>query len=179
MADAPRPVALGRSIEEELARAGAKLDHVAVAAPRIRELLPLYRDVLGGRFVLGGDNPRVGYRGLQLCYANGSKIELLEPLRGSAFLDSFFRRGGGVHHLAFEVADLDAIYGTLEASGHRLTGLHRDDPWRQEVFIHPKSAQGVLVQLVQVAAENEPDLPKTLDLVLAGRGMDGSGIPSP
>ncbi|TMR05679.1 hypothetical protein ETD86_52985 [Nonomuraea turkmeniaca] len=77
----------------------ATFDHTAVAAPRIRDLLPIYRDLLGGRHLGGGgDNRAAGYRTLQLSYANGSKAELMEPLTGSTFFDSFFQltRGRGV-----------------------------------------------------------------------------------
>src|SRR5205085_8797529 len=88
----------------------AVFDHVGVAAPRLRDLLPIYHDLLGGRFLQGGDNARVGYRALQLAYHDGTKIELLEPLDGSTFFDSFFRRtaGGGLHHVTFTVGDMPA-----------------------------------------------------------------------
>ncbi|MHB1468606.1 MAG: VOC family protein [Solirubrobacteraceae bacterium] len=88
---------------------GARFDHVAHAAPRISDLLPLYRDVLGGRFSSGAPNEQLGYRTLHLTYANGSKIELMEPLPGSAFLRSFFERNplGGLHHITFRVPSLD------------------------------------------------------------------------
>jgi methylmalonyl-CoA/ethylmalonyl-CoA epimerase len=80
----------------------AVFDHTAVAAPRIRDLLPIYLDLLGGTFVQGGDNPRVGYRALQLEYQSGGRIELMEPLLGSSFFDSFFaRKGSGLHHITF------------------------------------------------------------------------------
>ncbi|MFD0471365.1 hypothetical protein ACFQ0B_25900 [Nonomuraea thailandensis] len=66
-------------------------DHTAVAAPRIRDLLPIYRDLLGGRHLGGGgDNRIAGYRTFQLTYGNGNKVELMEPLAGSTFFDSFF-----------------------------------------------------------------------------------------
>ncbi len=67
----------------------ATFDHVAMAVPRIVDALPLYRDLLGGKFFTGGDNTRLGYRGVQLKYAGG-KVEILEPLAGSPFLETFF-----------------------------------------------------------------------------------------
>ncbi len=73
----PRPVpeAVSAAVPD-----GAVLDHVAVAALRIRDLLPIYHDLLGGRFLTGGDNRVVGYRAVHLGYDGGGKIELLEPL---------------------------------------------------------------------------------------------------
>lgn len=159
----------------------AHFDHAAVAAPRIRDLLPLYADILGGRIINGGDNTRVGYRALQLAYADGSKIELMEPLAGSTFFDAFFAsRGAGLHHVTFKVGDLDGALDRLRATGIPLTGLYRDDPLWQEVFIHPRDASGVLVQIAQAApgAWSDPgDL--TIEAVLAGHGDQGTGEPSP
>ena len=159
----------------------ARFDHAAIAAPRIRDLLPLYADILGGRIINGGDNTRVGYRALQLAYADGSKIELMEPLAGSTFFDAFFAsRGAGLHHVTFKVDNLDDALDRLRAAGIPLTGLYRDDPAWQEVFIHPRDASGVLVQIAQSvpgAWSNPGDL--TIDAVLAGRGEQGTGEPSP
>ncbi|MEV4368140.1 VOC family protein [Nonomuraea sp. NPDC049637] len=158
-------------------------DHTAVAAPRIRDLLPIYRDLLGGRHLGGGGDNRVsGYRTLQLTYSNGSKVELMEPLTGSTFFDSFFeltRGRGGVHHLNFHVGDMDAAVARLTARGYRLHGLNRADMRWQEVFLHPKEAHGVLIQLACPGLRDPDEARPTLAEVLAGRGRNGDGIPSP
>lgn len=158
-------------------------DHTAVAAPRIRDLLPIYRDLLGGRHLGGGgDNRSAGYRILQLTYANGGKVELMEPLAGSTFFDSFFeltRGRGGVHHLNFHVNDLDAAVARLTARGYRLHGLNQADSRWQEVFLHPKEAHGVLIQFAQPGSRDAGEVRSTLEEVLAGRGRNGNGIPSP
>ncbi len=129
----------------------AVFDHAAHAAPSIQDLLALYRDQLGGRFLYGGDNARVGYRGVVLGFEGGGKIELLEPLPGSSFLDSFFTRSplGGLHHLTFRVADLVDACARARSAGFVLIGENHDDPNWREVFVHPRAAQGVLVQFVQ------------------------------
>jgi methylmalonyl-CoA/ethylmalonyl-CoA epimerase len=160
---------------------GAVFDHVAMAARRIRDLLPLYQDVLGGQFYLGGDNVAVGYRGIQLRFADGGKIELLEPLAGSAFLDSFFRRSplGGLHHVTFTVPSLASALAVLRESGFSVHGESRADPTWQEVFIHPRQAHGALVQLAQPGPGHGPAVGLTLDDVLAGHGSRGTGVASP
>ena len=159
----------------------AVFDHVAVAGRRIRDLLPLYRDVLGGRFYLGGDNVKVGYRGLQLEYPGGGKVELLEPLEGSTFLDSFFRRHplGGQHHMTFVVQDMPSTIAALERLGYRMHGVSQDDPDWHEVFLHPREAGGTLLQLVRKGPSYGRATGYTLDDVLAGKGPNGSGRPSP
>ncbi|MEO3888255.1 VOC family protein [Nonomuraea sp. B5E05] len=167
----------------ELDGLDVSFDHTAVAAPRIRDLLPIYRDLLGGRHLGGGGDHRIaGYRTLQLTYANGGKVELMEPLSGSTFFDSFFeltRGRGGVHHLNFHVRDLDEAVARLTARGYRLHGLNTADPRWREVFLHPKEAHGVLIQLAQPGPRLPGDSRPTLEEVLSGRGRDGDGVPSP
>ncbi|HEY4026623.1 MAG TPA: VOC family protein [Candidatus Dormibacteraeota bacterium] len=163
---------------EPLDGLGAVFDHAAVAAPRMRDLLAVYHDLLGGRLLEGGDNPRVGFRAAQLGFPDGTKIELMEPLAGSTFFDSFFRRGGGLHHITFKVPDMELAVEELRRRGYRLTGLYLDDPEWQEVFLHPREAHGVLVQLAH-EGEHPPAPSMTLEDVLAGRGHGGTGVPSP
>lgn len=157
------------SDHEAFARAGAIFDHVAHAAHSISSLLPLYHDVLGGRFYNGGDNVRVGYRAVQLIYPDDSRIELLEPLPGSDFLDRFFARNpnGGLHHVTFMVGDLDAAIAAAREREFELVGEHRGNPAHEEVFIHPRSAAGTVVQLVG-GYRSDPEPGRTLEGVLAG-----------
>lgn len=160
---------------------GAVFDHVGLAAPRLRDLLPIYHDMLGGRLLQAGDNQRVGYRAVQLAFRDGTKIELMEPLQGSAFFDSFFLRtgGGGLHHVTFKVDDMPAAVETLRRRGYSLTGLYLDDISWQEVFLHPREAFGVLVQLAHEGAPFPQPPGLTLEQALAGGAQDGNGIPSP
>jgi methylmalonyl-CoA/ethylmalonyl-CoA epimerase len=159
----------------------AVFDHAAIAARRLRDLLPLYCDVLGGEFLAGDDNTRVGYRALQLRYPDGTRIELMEPLAGSTFFDKFFAgRGEGLHHITFKVPDIHAALAVLERHALPTFGVYLDDPNWQEVFLHPKNANGVLVQLAQGApAASWGGENQTLEKLLAGQGLNGNGIPSP
>ncbi len=161
----------------------AVFDHAAIAARRLRDLLPLYQDILGGEFLAGDDNTRVGYRALQLRYPDGSRIELMEPLTGSTFFDKFFAgRGEGLHHVTFKVPDIHAALAVLERHGVPTTGVYLDDPNWLEVFVHPKVANGVLVQIAQVGRStpvSEWGGGVSMDELLAGRGLNGNGVPSP
>lgn len=156
-----------------------RFDHVAVAAPRLRDLLPLYHGLLGGQVVVGGDNPMVGYRALQLAYQEDRRVELMEPLAGSTFFDRFFQRcgGGGMHHMTFLVPDIHAALRAVEGRGYTPASVFLDNPTWQEVFLHPKQASGTLIQLVQAAKGPRTSL--RIEDVLAGHGAGGTGIPSP
>lgn len=157
----------------------ARFDHVALAVPRIVDALPVYRDLLGGRFYTGGDNPRLGYRGVQLAFTGG-KVEILEPLVGSDFLDSFLRTRplGGLHHVTYIVEDLRSAVPEIERAGFAVHGEFTEDARWQEVFVHPKHANGVLLQFAQTGPGYGPD-DFDLDRVLEGHGNQGSGVPSP
>lgn len=157
----------------------ARFDHVALAVPRIVDALPIYRDLLGGQFFTGGDNPRLGYRGVQLAFPGG-KVEILEPLAGSDFLDSFLRTRplGGLHHVTYIVEDLRSAVTEVERAGFPVHGEFTEDARWQEVFVHPKRANGVLLQLAQTGPGYGADA-FGLDQVLAGHGNQGSGVESP
>jgi methylmalonyl-CoA/ethylmalonyl-CoA epimerase len=149
------PAAAGSQSAGDGPLEGAKFDHAAHAAPRVRDLLALYQDQLGGRFVYGGANDRVGYRALVLEFRGGGKVELMEPLPGSSFLDSFFARNprGGLHHLTFRVLDIDQSIDRALAAGFELIGVYLErEQWR-EAFVHPRAAHGALVQFVQAPSD--------------------------
>ena len=125
-----------------------RLDHVAVAVERLPDAWPRYVVELGGAWLAGGAT--VGFANAQLTYANGGKVELLEPHRVDE--DDFLRRfldrhGPGPHHLTFVTDDLEAALPSVEAAGYRPVGVHLDNPWWREAFLHPRQATGVVVQL--------------------------------
>jgi methylmalonyl-CoA/ethylmalonyl-CoA epimerase len=151
---------------------GAVFDHVAHAAPRIRDLLPIYQELLGGTFLRGGTHS-LGFRDVQLGYADGSKMELIEPTEGSTFLDSFFRRHpqGGLHHITFLVPDVRAAVAAAERAGCRVHGVSYERIRWQEAFLHPSTFHGALVQLAQPGGDYRHAHPEQrLDEVLDGRG---------
>jgi methylmalonyl-CoA/ethylmalonyl-CoA epimerase len=157
---------------------GATFDHFAVGTRRIRDALPLWRDTLGGEFAIGADNAEIGWRTVRLRLGDQQCVELIEPLRGSTFFDGFFRRhpSGGLHHVTFLVDDVEAAFARITARGYEPFGA--DGQWSQ-LFVHPRQAGGVLLQLMRRQAVSQPVAPPmTLAEVLAGRGYHGTGIAS-
>ena len=136
----------------DLASLGARFDHTAVAGPSLAPLVAFYRDVLGGVFSHGEVLP-IGAVVVTMVVGEG-RIELMAPTPGSTFFDRFLESTGGrggVHHLTFEVDDLDAAVAGLTARGITTFG-HVTDPdgiW-SEVFVHPRDNGGVLVQLARI-----------------------------
>lgn len=156
-----------------------ELDHYAVASKRIRDLIPLYVETLGGRFIGGGDNSRVGYRGVQFDFEHGGRVEILEPLRGSRFLDRFLLSGSGVHHVTFKVRDIERAISLLQDRNYGIVSMWTESKSWKEVFLSPRETNGLLIQIVE-AANYPPALDgMTLEDVLSGNGWEGNGIPSP
>jgi methylmalonyl-CoA/ethylmalonyl-CoA epimerase len=124
-----------------------ELDHVAVALHSIKPALKLYRDGLGGDYLMGGDQDT--WRWLQLRYPGGGKIELLEPL-GEGFLSKFLdSRGEGLHHITFKTDDIRAAISHLEELGYELVDARLDDPHWKEAFLRPSRSHGTLIQIAQ------------------------------
>lgn len=128
------------------------LDHVAVAVEQQSMAWPRYGGDLPSAWVGGGGTP--GFWSAQVQYANGMKVEVLEPyLEGqNDFLRRFLDRNGpGPHHLTFKVKDIVGAIALAEEAGYRPVGVDLASDFWKEAFLHPKDAPGVVVQLAQQA----------------------------
>jgi catechol 2,3-dioxygenase-like lactoylglutathione lyase family enzyme len=126
------------------------LDHVAVAAERVEELIPRYGHDLSGRWVSGGDAP--GFRAYQFGYDARTKVEALMP--AATEQDDFLRRfldrsGAGPHHLTYVVNDIRAAIAVVAEMGYRLVKVQLDQRGLEQAFIHPRDGLGVLIQFVR------------------------------
>ena len=127
------------------------LDHTALAVRSIREALRLYRDLLGGEPVEYDEMPQRSFRWLALRFPNGSALELLEPMGQAGFVQDFLeKRGEGVHHVTFLVADIRAAVARAREAGLRIVDEDfTTQPLWQEAFISPRSAHGTIIQLTE------------------------------
>ena len=131
-----------------------ELDHVAVAVHSIKPALKLYRDGLGGEYLMGGDVADT-WRWVQLRFPGGGKVELLEPL-GEGFLTKFLdSRGEGLHHVTFKTDDIHAAIEHLESLGMELVDKSLDNPHWKEAFLRPSKSHGTLIQIAQSSAPDD------------------------
>jgi methylmalonyl-CoA/ethylmalonyl-CoA epimerase len=140
---------------------GVSLDHVAVAVERWPDAWPRYAVELGGEWASGGLN--VGFGPAQLRYANGGRLEILQPWQTGAnpFLRRFLdRHGPGPHHMTFKVDDLAAALDAVHEAGFSPIGVDLSDPGWKEAFLHPHEATGIVVQLAQAAGYWEAPPPE-------------------
>lgn len=131
-----------------------RLDHVAVAVHAIKPALPLFRDALGGEYLMGGDEAGT-WRWFQLRYPGGGKVELLEPLR-EGFLSKFLdARGEGLHHMTFKTDDIQNALRHVQRLGYELVDVDLDNEHWKEAFLRPKQAHGTLIQIAQSARSDD------------------------
>ena len=125
------------------------ISHLGVAVKSMDEAREFYRSVFG---VESGE-PMVGGGGTvraSLIELDNATIELLEPIGGEGAIASFLeKRGEGIHHICYEVDDINAEIESLKAKGLEVLGKPTPGAEGLSAFLHPKGTHGVLVELVQ------------------------------
>ena len=128
-----------------------KVDHIGIATHRLDEALALWRDALGLQVEVTEELADQGVKVAMLPIGE-THIELLEPLTENSPVGRFLqKRGPGMHHVAVRVTDIKATLAELKEKGTRLI----DETPRLGArgclvaFVHPSSANGVLLELVQ------------------------------
>lgn len=128
-----------------------KIHHVGIAVESINDALSFYREALGDLPTLRTEVPAEGVDVAVLTMGD-SRIELLEASGAESPIAKFLaRRGPGLHHIAIRVADLEASMERLQASGRRLVTdeIRIGAEGYRYVFVHPSSAGGVLLELIE------------------------------
>jgi methylmalonyl-CoA/ethylmalonyl-CoA epimerase len=126
-----------------------RIAHVGIAVPNIGAALAFYRDVLG----LEPHPPEMADGATIVSLPFGeSEVELLAPRDADGPIARFLaKRGPGIHHVCYRVADLDTALAACRAAGYRLidetprTGAGG----RRIAFVHPKATEGILLELTE------------------------------
>jgi methylmalonyl-CoA epimerase len=127
------------------------VDHVAIAVPSITAALPLFELLANAS---GSPIERVEAQKVDVAFvgSGNGRLELLQPTAPDSTVQKFLdKRGPGLHHIAYRVADIEGALEQLAQKGIRLidekprpgAGGHR------VAFLHPQSTNGVLVELVE------------------------------
>jgi len=130
-----------------------KIDHLGIATKGIDEALKFWSDALGLENIHTETVEDQKVR-IAMLPIGESRIELLEPTSEDSPISKFLeKRGGGIHHIAVAVEDIQASLAKLKTQGIRLI----DESPRigaegcLVAFVHPSSTNGVLLELVQTA----------------------------
>jgi methylmalonyl-CoA/ethylmalonyl-CoA epimerase len=129
-----------------------RIDHVAMVVEDFESTLTFWRDGLGLELThiedMAAEKSRVAFLPI-----GASEVELVNPIAGDSGLKRYLeKRGPGMHHLCLEVDDIEGMLKRLKDRGIQLinetpvNGLGG----KRYAFIHPKSANGVLVELYQL-----------------------------
>jgi methylmalonyl-CoA/ethylmalonyl-CoA epimerase len=137
------------------------IDHVGIAVPDLDEAIQYYRDTFGLEVAHQEVNEEQGVREAMVRApgdtGNGTAVQLLAPLRPDSTIAKFLDRAGpGLQQLAYRVTDVEAAADALRAKGLRVLyeKAKRGTADSRVNFVHPKDAGGVLVELVEPAANS-------------------------
>lgn len=127
------------------------IDHIGIAVDNLEEAVKSYEKLLNKRAY---KREIVANQKVETVFfqAGESKIELLGATSADSVIASFInKKGTGIHHIAFEVKDLDSEMVRLKKEGYRLLS---DTPTpgadnKRIVFLHPKDCHGVLIELCE------------------------------
>lgn len=128
-----------------------KINHVAILVRDIEAALHFWRDQLGLPLDHVEEVPSQASKVAFLPIGEG-EVELVEPTQPDSGLSKYLeKRGEGMHHLCIEVYDIQSMLAKLKQNQVRL--INEDPielPGRKMAFIHPKSANGVLIELYEI-----------------------------
>ncbi len=125
-----------------------KIEHIGIAVKKIDEAVKFYRDVLNLKI---SEKIEIPQRKLRVAFIQVSetKLELLESMGEGSVIDRFIqRKGEGIHHICLEVEDFDKAVVELKDKKTEFVDEPRmgaED--KRIVFLHPKNAFGVLIEL--------------------------------
>jgi methylmalonyl-CoA epimerase len=133
----------------------SRIDHIGVAVAELDQALALYRDTYQLNVAHREIVHEQGVEAVLLDIGEGH-VELLAPLGADTPVGKFLaKKGPGLHHVAYQVTDIEGTLATLAATGVELidtaprTGIRNS----RVAFLHPRSSGGVLTEIVQPAGE--------------------------
>ncbi|HOH92356.1 MAG TPA: methylmalonyl-CoA epimerase [Anaerolineaceae bacterium] len=128
-----------------------KINHVAIAVKDIEAALDFWENKLGLKLDYIEEVPSEASR-VAFIPIGDSLIELVQPTRDDTGMAAYLeKRGEGMHHLCVEVENIDETFNRLKEQGVRLINTEPQVlPGRKMAFIHPKAANGVLVELYEL-----------------------------
>ena len=132
-----------------------KLNHVAIVVPDLAAASELYRTSFGADVSEPLDLPNQGVTTVFVNLPN-TKSELLHPLGEASPVEKFLNNNpkGGIHHVCYEVTDIEGAIEQLQADGMTVLGDGKPSIGAHGlpvVFLHPKDAFGTLIELEEVA----------------------------
>jgi len=129
-----------------------KLNHIAIVVEDVEQALEVYRDAIGLHVENVTEEPAEAVRVAYLPTATG-EIELIQPTTTDSGVAKYLaKKGEGLHHICLDVDDIEATIRQMTGQGMQVLGEVRTNQRGDKyIFIHPKSAHGVLIELYEAA----------------------------
>ena len=131
-----------------------KLNHIAIAVPNLLEAANTYKNILGAKV---GAPIKQQEHGVTVIFVDlpNSKLELISPLGESSPIENFLKKNpnGGIHHICFEVEDIQKSIKKLKNEGAQVLGTGQAKigaHGKPVVFLHPKDFNGTLIELDEI-----------------------------
>jgi methylmalonyl-CoA epimerase len=128
-----------------------KVHHVAMVVRNLDEAIKLYENLFCVRPSKIETIPEQGVRAALIPIGDGGEIELLEPIDPNGGVAKFLEvKGEGIHHICFEVDDIDCTLNSVAEKGCKLIDKKSRKGLAGKIgFLHPKSTCGVLIELAE------------------------------
>ena len=132
-----------------------RIDHISIAVKDRQKAEFFFRAVLGGIPGAAAVDPYMKYSWEILSLGDLSRVEILEPTARGSFLDGFLEKREGVHHITIQTRDMEETKALLRHHNIPYFGdnEYSDVLWK-EIFIHPRHAFGVLIQIAEFHPED-------------------------
>jgi len=134
----------------------SRIDHISIAVKDFKRAQNFFEKILGAISGASDRDEQMKYFWNIFTLGDLSRLELMEPTGTGSFLDNFLssKKVGGVHHITLETPDIQLLKNRLEENNIPYFGYSSlGDDWK-EMFIHPKDAFGVLIQIAEMS---DPD----------------------
>ncbi|MBY8989256.1 MAG: VOC family protein [Candidatus Lokiarchaeota archaeon] len=130
-----------------------RIDHVSLAVKDYDGAVEFFTKILGATSQYNGTDNNMKYYWETFALGDLSRFEIIKPTAEGSFLENFLKnREGGIHHLVLQTPDIEMTKDILEKNNIPYFGYQNYGERWKELFIHPKDAFGVLLQIGQFKA---------------------------
>ena len=139
----------------------SRIDHISIAVKDYDNAARFFKTLLGAVSGSSAEDSDMQYRWELMALGDLSRLELIHPTGPDSFLNNFLKdKPAGVHHITLQTPDIQGARNHLEEHHIPYFGFQEYGDFWKELFIHPRDAFGVLIQV----AEFRPDdwLPPTV-----------------
>lgn len=132
-----------------------RIDHVSLAVKDYKKAVEFFTKILGAVPQTAAEDPKLKYFWEIFALGDLSRFEIVKPTGDGSFLDNFIKkRKNGIHHMTLQTSDIKKMKEFLDDNKIPYFGYNDyGDSWK-ELFIHPKDAFGVLIQIGEFEADD-------------------------